>query len=246
MNQTMYEQNVYFPDPFKGCKHDCIYCKPSFQKQAKRQKQRCGKCYTFEPHFHIERLAHSSPKTKENQFVFFPKGGDIAFASEYELWCMLQYVKDNPQTTFLMQTKDPTCLLKREHYPDNLILGVTLETDKDAFGVPIKEGGLNPTNYVMYKQISKAPIPFERTQTFIQVKHKRKSVTIEPILFFSPLFIAIIQAIEPEFVYVGYDTKNCHLPEPTLTKTKKLISELSVFTEVREKTLREAWWYPLS
>ena len=26
MNNTMYKENKYFPDVFKGCKHDCVYC----------------------------------------------------------------------------------------------------------------------------------------------------------------------------------------------------------------------------
>lgn len=32
-------------NPFKGCLFDCTCCEPSFQKQAKRQKQRCLDCY---------------------------------------------------------------------------------------------------------------------------------------------------------------------------------------------------------
>lgn len=33
--------------PFKGCKFDCIYCVPSFQKQAKRQMHNCMDCYNY-------------------------------------------------------------------------------------------------------------------------------------------------------------------------------------------------------
>jgi hypothetical protein len=188
-------------------------------------------------------MQSKTPKTTGQQFIFFPKGGDPCFASNSELTFMLAFIEHNPQTTFLMQTKNPQFLLARESFPDNLILGITLETDKEAFGVPTLNNGPNPSLYSIYHQISKAPLPRERVHHFVHVKHKRKAVTIEPILAFSPLFAAFIEAIEPEFIYVGYDTKGCKLPEPTLAKTKRLISELSGRYDVRLKTMREAWWY---
>jgi len=43
-------------NPFKGCEFDCLYCVPSFQAQAKRQKHRCLECYKYQPHEHPERL----------------------------------------------------------------------------------------------------------------------------------------------------------------------------------------------
>lgn len=73
---------------------------------------------------------------------------------------------------------------------------------------------------------------------------RKKYVTIEPILDFSSVkaFADLIEKIAPDFVYVGYDNHNCRLPEPPLSKTLELIGELEKFTEVRLKTLREAWW----
>jgi hypothetical protein len=247
-NQTMYEENVYFPDVFKGCKNDCVYCRPSFQRQAKRQKQRCEKCYTFEPHFHPERLLKKSPATIKDQFVFFPKGGDPWFASEYELECMLQYIRNNPQTTFLMQTKLPGLFSRKVFYneqntiPSNLILGITLETNRDWFLA---------SKYRYYSQISKAMNPSFRAVIFRDIPHNRKFVTIEPILQFD--FRELIEkidaifwcakVIEPRVIYVGYDTKKCNLPEPTLAETMQLITRLEEkgFT-VRRKTLRNAWY----
>ena len=64
-------------NPYKGCEFDCIYCKPSFQKQAKRQKQLCDKCYSYEPHEHPERL-HKIPNA---EIIFVAGNGDISFAN---------------------------------------------------------------------------------------------------------------------------------------------------------------------
>ena len=253
----MYRENVRLSDPFVGCNHGCIYCRPSFQQQAKRQLHRCAiinekgipKCYTFEPHFHAERLLKKSPKTEGDQFVFFPKSGDPSFASEYELSCMLKYIRSNPQTTFLMQTKDPGFFSsrvfyteKKPDYPQNLIMGITLETNRDWFTVG---------EYHTYEAISQAKHPVFRAATFRDIPHNRKFITIEPILQFDfrelmnkiDAIFWCSKVIEPRVVYVGYDTKNCKLPEPTLAETNQLIERLKEkgFT-VRVKTLRKSWY----
>lgn len=247
-NQTMYAQNVYFPDVFKGCKHDCVYCKPSFQRQAKRQKQRCLKCYTFEPHDHFERLKGRTPATKPGEFIFFPKGADLCFASTKEWEQIVHFIESNPQTTFLIQTKEPYCFNRYENpwtinegceprdFPPNVILGMTLETDRYNFSVEASQ-------YKSYPQISKAEYPIERIHAFQSFRHKRKEITIEPILQFTEQFEWQIRKLKPEFVYIGYDTKGCKLPEPTLAETQGLIEKLKASgIDVRLKTIRKAWY----
>jgi len=233
-NQTMYEQNVYFPDVFKGCKHDCIYCKPSFQRQAKRQKQSCKKCYTFEPHLHPERLQNKAPATKGEQFIFFPKGGDLAFAQPHEILELIRYTEKNPQATFLIQTKAPEWM-RYYKFPDNVILDITWETNRTTFHTC--------SNYCEYSEISKANLT-NRISDFLNVKHSRKAITIEPILQFDlSNMVNAISAIRPEFVYVGYDTKGCKLPEPKLKETLELLNVLSnKGYKVRPKTLKKAWY----
>lgn len=232
---TMYSENVYFPDVFKGCKHACIYCKPSFQRQAMRQRKNCQKCYTFEPHSHLERLRRKAPKTPPGKFVFFPKGGDVAFCPAADFLEMLKYAEDNPQTTFLIQTKDPRYFYNF-HYPKNVILNITFETNRSSFDTP--------SIYENYLQISLAPSPFFRLCLFLQEKEERKALTIEPILQFDLEEITeAILAVKPEFVYIGYDTKKCHLPEPRLEETKALIAALKrLGIDVRLKTIRPAWY----
>jgi hypothetical protein len=48
-----------------------------------------------------------------------------------------------------------------------------------------------------------------------------------------------MRKIAPLMVSVGYDNHNCNLPEPSLSKTMGLVTELEKFTRVEKKTLRE-------
>lgn len=231
----MYEENIKSINWFVGCGHDCVYCEPSFQRQAKRSRKHCQKHYDYEPHSHLEKLSKAPPKTNANEFVFFPSLGDPSFASVTELSIALDYVKKFKETTFLMQTKAPCMFLLSRKFPENLILGITLETNKRYFKTP--------SLFRDYRQMSYAPLPTHRAQTFVEVEHFRKAITVEPILdFTNNIFEDMIEAIEPEIVYVGYDNHNCKLPEPFLSKTELLIERLEEFTEVRVKTLRNPWW----
>jgi hypothetical protein len=252
MKNTMYSENVYFPDAFKGCGFECVYCVPSFQRQAKRQKQRCQLCYEYKPHFHPERLYDlknsmwttfvKTPKTTGKQFVFFPKGGDPYFATVKVFQIMMEFVRANPQTTFLIQSKSPGFLEDYLPLPENVIVGTTAETDRTLFEHIWDMLNL-VSSFKTYGDISKAPDCETRLLDLAELDHPRKSVTVEPILWHSDDLITFIQRVKPEFVYVGYDTKNCKLPEPSKAKTLKTIAKLETFTEVRLKTIREAWWY---
>jgi len=231
----MYRESVKSLNWFVGCVHNCVYCEPSFQRQAKRSRKRCEKHYRYEPHAHLEKLANAPPKTVNGEFIFFPSLGDPCFASVKEFALALNYVEKYPNVTFLMQTKDPSMFLMTQPFPENLILCITLETNRSHFKTP--------SHYKNYSQISKAPKPVMRAHDFLQVTHKRKMVTIEPILDFDlEIFVDMLKALNPEIVYVGYDNHSCHLPEPRLEKGLQLIEELQKFTEVRLKTIRKAWY----
>ena len=67
MTEHMYE-NTQTWNPFKGCLFNCLYCKPSFQAQAKRQKHKCTQCYNYVPHTHEDRLG-KIPSEKMYLFV---------------------------------------------------------------------------------------------------------------------------------------------------------------------------------
>ena len=44
-------------NPFKGCRFNCVYCGPTFQRQSKRQMHSWDKCYNYEPNCHEDQLA---------------------------------------------------------------------------------------------------------------------------------------------------------------------------------------------
>lgn len=199
-----------------------------------RQKKRCLKCYNYEPHAHLERLLKRPPKTIGQEFIFFPSSGDPAFASLFELDTALQYARRYRNTKFLIQSKNPGCFIDID-FPDNVILATTIETNRGTFGTPSK--------YKTYAEISQAPSPYSRYLAMLEIQHKHKMVTIEPILQFQHgVLLSWIVKIKPEIVYVGYDNHDCRLPEPILAQTERLIERIKLFTEVRVKTMRKAWW----
>jgi len=195
----------YTCNPIVGCYHECIYCWA--RRQAKRLKRLCDKCYKF--------LCDMS---------------DIFgwWVSHVRLMEILDFIKHNPQTTFFLETKNPSKILQyRGDIPKNVILSTTIETDHYP-----KEG------------ISKAPPPEERVKIFWQLRHPHKHVSIEPIIDFDlNTLVEWIKDIEPEMVSIGYDNygilKKHGIPEPSKEKYLKLKSELSKFTHVEDKTFRD-------
>ena len=205
-------------NPFKGCLFDCVYCKPSFQNQAKRQKHNCMKCYNYKPHYHPERL----DKIPKANLVFACGNGDIHFADQFQKASILRAMQFRTKQTFLLQTKNPQCLVGWR-IPSNVIVGTTIETNRDT------------------KDISKAPRTELRYMLLDSLKC-RKAVTLEPILDFDfDALVNWIWDINPEIVWVGYcnHSNGLNLDEPELDKTKKLIKNLESFTDVRLKTMRD-------
>jgi len=227
----MYSKSIKQWNPFVGCGHDCKYCRPSFQAQLKRRRKNCEKCYQFVPHTHPERLNRSLPKTRYGQFIFTCSSSDIAFCPNDYLEEIVARIKQESHKTFLIQSKDPKTF-NRVTFPDNVVLGITLETNKDG----------------LYEVISKAPKPSQRYRDFIEIQHPVKMVTIEPVIEFDEeVMIAWIQALDPCMVWLGYDSRKIHLPEPALEKVRSLYWELGKkgFTVVL-KTIRKAWWEELN
>jgi len=224
---NMYKLSVNQWNPFVGCRHDCIYCTNSFQRQLKRwAKKNCDECYDFVPHTHPERLNQGLPKTRYMQFIFTCSSGDIAFCRTDYLEEIIARIQSDPDRTFLIQSKTPKTF-KRVIFPKNVILGTTLETNKDE----LCEG------------ISKASKPSQRYKDFLEVNHPLKMVTVEPVIDFDlNVMIDWIGNINPCMVWLGYDSGKNKLPEPKLEKVKSLHWELAKrgFVVVL-KTIRKAW-----
>lgn len=225
---NMYKLSVMQWNPWVGCEHHCVYCESSFQAQLKRwAKKHCSDCYNFTPHPHPEKLSQALPKTSFMQFIFAFSNGDVASCPTPFLKEVVAVMWANPDKTFLVQSKNPRTF-SRVEFPSNVILGITLETNRDD----------------LYEGISNAPKPSERFKAFLEVKHPLKMVTVEPAVDFDvDVMFDWIKQISPCMVWLGYDSKRNYLPEPELRKVKLLHWKLARqgFTVIL-KTVRKAWW----
>jgi len=215
-------------NPFVGCLHQCVYCKVSFQRQIKRwAKRNCAKCYSYVPHNHPERLKRvpSSPT------VFVCGDGDIAFCDAEFLKLMASRLKAHsercPGRTYYFQSKDWNRAGRVAPLIEDVkgaVVLETLETNRDSG----------------YSLVSRAPPPTVRHKSFLELSHPRKAITAEPLLDFDvDEFYEMIVKAEPEFVWIGYNSKAVRLPEPSLEKTAKLIELLKESgVDVRGKNLR--------
>lgn len=202
-----------------------------FQRQLKRWAKgqgKCEKCASFEPHYdkHRQRLEQKLPKTKHMQFIFTCSSGDIAFCPTEYLKKIIARIQSEPDKTFLIQSKDPQAF-NRAIFPKNVILGTTLETNRDK----LCEG------------TSKTPKPSQRYKDFAKVNHQPKMVTIEPVMDFDlNVMIDWVENINPCMVWLGYDSGKNKLPEPDLEKVRSLHWRLAKkgFVVIL-KTIRKAW-----
>ena len=209
----MYTLSTKQWSPFVGCYYDCAYCKTSFQAQLKRYgKQHCSNCYNYTPHTHPERLKQKLPQTRYMRFIFTCANGDISFCPPEFMEKILQRIRQESDKSFLLQTKNPA-VLDGMVFPKNMVLGTTIETNRDNG----------------YSVFSRAPLPSQRYKDFLKISHPFKMVTAEPLMDFDvDVMIEWISNINPCMVWLGYDSKHTGmLPEPHPNKVKELHWELS-------------------
>lgn len=209
-------------NPVTGCLHHCKYC---WARRLAETKLKNSKRYNkgFVPRINVEEFK----KKFKGGVVFVSDMGDLFgdFIPDEWIESVLDHTKKFPNTFFLFLTKNPARYRNFE-FPDNAILGATIETDRDD----------------IYDGISQALKPSERIRAMIELDWDMKFLSVEPILKFSPKFYKKIEKINPFMIYVGYDNYNYKLPEPTLEETTALIRKLrdNGFL-VFEKTIRRAW-----
>lgn len=206
-------------NPVVGCLHNCTYCWARRLAETKLkdvERYRDG----FKPKLVEKELS----KRFYRQYVFVSDMGDLFGEWVPEEWItrVIDAIKESPSSNFLFLTKNPGKYLKYvKLYPENLVLGATIETNR---------------NY----PVSEAPTPAERYKAIMELPYTNKLVSIEPIMDFDlETLVQWIRDIKPRQVHVGYDNYSKHLPEPSLSKTKQLMDQLSKFTRVKTLTIRE-------
>ena len=217
-------------NPAVGCDFDCIYCRPSFQRQLKRVAGviGCSLCRDYRPHTHPERLG----KIPSAPIVFVVGTGDIAFCNPKYVRRIIDSIeahKPRKPKLYYLQSKSPACF--RQYLPlldEKYILLTTLETNRDKG----------------YSLISKAPLPSVRFLDFHALDYPRKVVTVEPVMDFDhDRMVEMMLDLKDQgsllYVWFGYDSKRCGLPEPSAKKAQRLVDALKGYDiEVRGKTLR--------
>ena len=138
-------------------------------------------------------------KFKPGEFVFVQDMSDLFAGTVPVRYIMkiLRRIREFPETTFLLQTKNPRGyipFLAFNDIPRNAILGTTAETNYMVFNTPSK--------FTEYSMISKAQAPIFRLMWMYKIAkpdtyHKR-FVSIEPILDFDlGEFVALIERVKP-------------------------------------------------
>jgi len=211
-------------NPLGGeCLHGCSYCWAQGPRGLAKQHKMAK--YQGEPYLIDAELERAF---KSGDFVFVCDMLDLFgdWVPRVEILAVLDVIRNNPEADFLLLTKNPKRYVEFELLlPKNCVCGVTIENDFDDY------------------HESQAPRKHERFEAMWTLQHKRKMVSIEPILQFAENnFYEWILKVKPKFVAVGYDNYQNHLPEPLLEKTLRLIRGLeSQGITVYRKTLREAW-----
>ena len=191
---------------FVGCKHGCIYCNARTLAHTRLKHNLRYKDGFEKPHLAPELLDQGF---KPGEFIFVAYMGDIAFATRYEFWQILQRIQRFPSTDFLLITKNPGYFLKwTEPLPSNVILGTTLETNRS-------------------NKLSKAPPPLRRWMDIItarHIHHSRLFLSIEPVMDFDLReMMRWIGVLKPSIIEIGADNYHHNLPEPPWEKVEELL-----------------------
>lgn len=186
-----------------------------------------GKCphecvYCYMNGFPQKELHFANDEIKtdlgKGNYIFVGSSTDMWAETVPAMWIedTLRLCNEYPENTYLFQSKNPTRFKDQWSFPKNTILATTIETNRD-------------------NNISKAPQTYNRYQAMTGITMP-KTITIEPIMDFDlDTLVMWISQIKPQFVSIGADSKNHHLPEPSATTVQYLVEELKRFTSVKCK-----------
>jgi len=224
-------------NPGYGCPdHKCPYCwvpgvicrRGKYKVDAFRE----GKVYLDEP-----KLLKGPPYAET---VFVWAHGDMwsrTFPAGIRDAVLGRLRKSGHKSKFVFFTKNPQGYID---YFGSIKGPYHLMDDRFRFGVTVE------TNLHYAPEVQgNAPSQSARMFTIMEGKYvfNLNYLSIEPIMDFDrEEFAHWIILLNPEVVYIGYDSKGKHLPEPPLAKTLGLISDLTkADIKVELKLLRERW-----
>ncbi len=202
------------------CSHKCSYCyvNVGFMNTPK-PKRYCGSVQIIESEMRedLYKLGYGITVFKEHKNDLFAKNVSNELINRIIGHC-IQF----PKNTYVLQSKNPSRFSEHRKYPEKVIFGTTIETNRD-----IKES------------LSVAPPTIERMNAMCapNMKDVTKFVTIEPVMDFDVDILAgWIAKINPKFLNLGADSKNHNLPEPTVDKIYMFADKLKEYgIELREK-----------
>lgn len=190
------------------CPHKCIYC------YAQKGVARLSGRYKGEPRLVESELNVNYGSGKiifiEHMQDLFAEGICSNFIND-----ILQHCNKYPDNIYIFQSKNPEWAsdwFHRGFFPKKSLLGSTIETNRNTL------------------TFSNAPCPVDRYMAMKGLKewNIKTFITIEPIMDFDiDILSRWIINIKPEFVNIGADSKNCHLPEPSADKIQELIKILT-------------------
>jgi DNA repair photolyase len=196
-------------NPVTGCLYGCTYC--FARHYVKKFAEENGVDDSFTPRL-IEKELYSV-EFKPGETIFVTDLGDLFGYWVPREWIenVLRVIKDNPDTTFILHTKNPSRFREFDYSSlPNIYIGTTIETNRDY-------------------SLTKAPEPYLRFKAMCNLPG-RKEVSICPIMDFDlDILVSWIEKIEPEVVEVGADNHGNNLPEPTWEKIESLLDALRDF-----------------
>jgi len=141
---------------------------------------------------------------------------------------ILRRCRLTPKEIWFFETKNPAGYVWFiDEFPENTVLSATIETNKTY---PEEIRGSAPTQEIRFESLYKI------SKQYNFPIH----ISIEPIMDFDmDILVSWMKQLKPVKVAVGYDSLHNRLPEPSLSKTLRLIEGLEKFTEVERKDLRE-------
>ena len=193
------------------CPHGCSYC-----YMNKLYKRRLIK--PQETYLDMKMLDANLGKGK---FIFIGNSCDMWADSVPDLFIYeaLKQANKFPENKYLFQSKNPIRFLQfSDALPQNCCTGATIETNR------------------IYPCMGNTPPPEDRAMAIDCKPAGECFIAIEPILDFDlDDFKALLSNAAPDYIYIGADSGNNHLPEPAKEKILELIAELEKFTTVVKK-----------